>query len=72
MTTVESLARDARSAAAHSASGTGTCILNYPTGQQIAVGYDCTSDSLTYRWNGRAVDEALARVALLDLESRFR
>lgn len=72
MTTVESLARDARSAAAHSASGVGTSILNYAGGQQISVGYDLQSDSLVYRCNGRPVDESYARVALLDLEHRYR
>jgi hypothetical protein len=72
MTTLESLTRDARSAARYSPSGVGTSVLNYAGGQQISVGYDAQSDSLVYRCNGRPVDESFARVALLDLEQRYR
>lgn len=72
MTTVEALARDARSAAAHSASGTASSIIRFPNGQHVGVSYDLDADCLTYRIGGRAVDESQLRVTLLDLESRFR
>jgi len=72
MTTVEALARDARSAAAHAATGIGTSTLRYPNGQHVGVSYDLDADILTYRIGGRAVDESQLRVTLLDLESRFR
>jgi len=72
MTTVESLARDARSAAAHAATGIGTSTLRYPSGQHVSVSADLNGDRLTYRVGGRDVDEQQLRLVLLDLEQVYR